>query len=150
MTPEGPAVATAPARRTGAALVSAAIAGTAAICLGFFLAPPIGPRSSLTTIHGGTASYIVATTLAARSGCDSIELTVTDRDGRPVLLDDATVTGIMPLMGYTSVPASATGTGPSYLVENLCFSMPGPWELSLALASSAGTETLSVPVHIAG
>jgi hypothetical protein len=147
MTAVDPPVAATPTRRTGAALLSAAIAATAAIWLGFLIAPP---STSLTTIHGGTKSYVVETTLTARTGCDSIKLTVSNRDGRAVPLDDATLTAVMPLVGYTSDRASATGSGPSYLVENLCLSMPGPWELSLVLASPTGAETLSMPVDIAG
>lgn len=103
-------------------------------------------------LHSGTADHIVTVTVAShRIGDTPIDLTVTDRAGKPVPGAVIRVQAIEPRMGYSDPLMTAMAIGADrYRVQNVSFMMTGPWNLQVSIAAGGGTDQLSLPLWIGG
>jgi hypothetical protein len=127
------------------------VAGVAALlALVGWLVWPSAPGALV--LHSGTADHIVTVTVAShRMGETSIDLTVTDRAGKPVPQAVIRVQAIEPRMGYSDPPITATAQGPGrYHAADASFMMTGPWNLQVSIAAGGGTDQLSLPLWIGG
>lgn len=78
-------------------------------------------------------------------------VTLTDRDGNPVVSADIEVTGGMPEHnhGLPTVPQVTGELGDGrYVLEGMRFHMQGYWELVFAIDSALGKDTVIVDITI--
>ena len=95
-----------------------------------------------------TAQHTVALTVEnPRTGTNTLEFDVANRDGSPVTADTLTVDIVMPTMGHAAPPIIATNTDPGhYRARDATFSMSGSWEVTVRLPDD-DLAVFSVPVR---
>jgi nitrogen fixation protein FixH len=108
----------------------------AALVLGIWALWPSGGEPAV--LWARTGAHTVRLTMTPASvGRNTVELDISDQDGRPVPGRTVTVAPAMPQMGHALPPSPATVDGPGrYRVTGLTLPMPGQWEITVRLADT--------------
>ena len=78
----------------------------------------------------------VLTPASTKSGVNSFDLRITDRDGNPAPGDEVVVEPAMPQMGHAIAPLTAGPLEPGhYRVGDVGLFMAGQWEITVSLSA---------------
>ncbi|KAA2261539.1 FixH family protein [Solihabitans fulvus] len=129
-------------------MISCAAAAVAALVA--WLAWPSGPAGP-EVLSAASADYRVEVSVAVpRVGTTRVEVTVTDRAGRPAAPATVTVAPVMPAMGHAFTPVALTPAEPGRHRADVSLLMAGQWELTVAVAGPAGRQQVVLPLTVRG
>jgi nitrogen fixation protein FixH len=121
------------------------VAAVIVVAVAAVLLWPRGPQAS--TAGVATAQHRVTMTVDEPAlGANTLDFEVTDRTGRPAVVDALAVELVMPQMGHALPPVTAARTGEGrYRAPDTDIPMSGHWEVVVSLSA---TEKAVLPLFV--
>ncbi len=112
--------------------------------------PWAADSDGVTTMKTSTASYTVRLVAnGPRTGANTFDLEIKDRDGTPSAVDEVTIQPVMPQMGHAYPPVTAARLAPGrYRAENAVLPMSGMWRINVTLRGAKGVEQGYIPLIV--
>jgi nitrogen fixation protein FixH len=121
------------------------VAAAIVVAVAAVLLWPRGPQASTASV--ATAQHRV--TMIAdepKLGANTLDFEITDRTGRPAVVDAPAVELVMPQMGHALPPVTAARTGEGrYRAADTDIPMSGHWEVVVSLSA---TEKAVLPLFV--